>query len=75
MQVLIFAHVGKSDQRQGADQPHVVAQRGRNDLDARGLRDGGALATVKHFPGQGRSRADTHRTTAVVQTPLAELHT
>ena len=28
---------------------------------------------MKHFPGQGRSAADTHRTRAVVPTPLSEL--
>ena len=40
---------------------------------ARGLDDAGVTPVVKHFPGQGRSRADTHRTTAVVPAPLAEL--
>ena len=33
-------------------------------------RDAGVRPTVKHFPGQGRSDADTHRTAASVPAPL-----
>jgi beta-N-acetylhexosaminidase len=40
---------------------------------SRGLRDAGVTPVVKHFPGQGRSAADTHRTTAVVGAPLEQL--
>lgn len=40
---------------------------------AAGLTAAGVRPTVKHFPGQGRSDADTHRTPAVVTTPLSEL--
>ena len=40
---------------------------------ATGLSAAGVRPTVKHFPGQGRSDADTHRSSAVVPAPLAEL--
>jgi beta-N-acetylhexosaminidase len=40
---------------------------------SRGLTDAGVQPTVKHFPGQGRSEADTHAEAAVVQAPLSEL--
>jgi beta-N-acetylhexosaminidase len=38
-----------------------------------GLAQAGVDAAVKHFPGQGRSGADTHIRKAVVETPVAEL--
>jgi beta-N-acetylhexosaminidase len=38
-----------------------------------GLADAGVTPTVKHFPGHGRSRTDTHATTAVVEATLPEL--
>jgi beta-N-acetylhexosaminidase len=38
-----------------------------------GLAEAGVGAAVKHFPGQGRSGADTHIRKAVVDTPLADL--
>jgi beta-N-acetylhexosaminidase len=38
-----------------------------------GLADAGVDAAVKHFPGQGRSGADTHIRKAVVDTPVSEL--
>ncbi|MDX6199705.1 MAG: beta-N-acetylhexosaminidase [Actinomycetota bacterium] len=40
-----------------------------------GLAQAGVDAAVKHFPGQGRSGADTHIRKAVVDTPIAELRT
>jgi beta-N-acetylhexosaminidase len=39
----------------------------------RGLDAFGVAATVKHFPGLGRVRADTHHFSAVLDTPLAVL--
>jgi beta-N-acetylhexosaminidase len=33
---------------------------------ARGLRDGGVLPVLKHFPGQGHADADTHESVATV---------
>lgn len=38
-----------------------------------GLAQAGVDAAVKHFPGQGRSGADTHIRPAVVDTPVTEL--
>lgn len=38
-----------------------------------GLLDAGVTPTVKHFPGQGRSTADTHRKGAVVPAALEDL--
>ena len=40
---------------------------------AAGLQDAGVQPTVKHFPGQGRSTIDTHRTGDVIAASLAEL--
>jgi len=40
---------------------------------SRGLLDAGVRPTVKHFPGQGRSDADTHAEAAVVEASLDEL--
>jgi beta-N-acetylhexosaminidase len=37
-----------------------------------GLRDGGILPVVKHFPGHGRASGDSHRSSAVAP-PLADL--
>jgi beta-N-acetylhexosaminidase len=39
----------------------------------RGLDAFGVAATVKHFPGLGRVRADTHHFTVDLDTPLAVL--
>ena len=39
----------------------------------RGLESSGVRATVKHFPGLGRVRADTHHFSANLDAPLAEL--
>ncbi len=38
-----------------------------------GLVDAGVTPTVKHFPGQGRSTTDTHKTGSVVPTSVEEL--
>ncbi|MCA6121948.1 glycoside hydrolase family 3 protein [Bradyrhizobium sp. WSM 1704] len=39
----------------------------------RGLESAGVNATVKHFPGLGRVRADTHHFNADLDTPVADL--
>jgi beta-N-acetylhexosaminidase len=39
----------------------------------RGLEAAGVGAAVKHFPGLGRVRADTHHFAATLDTPIAEL--
>ena len=41
----------------------------------RGLEMSGVGATVKHFPGLGRVRGDTHHFSADLETPLDELET
>ena len=38
-----------------------------------GLQQAGVAATVKHFPGLGGARADTHLETTVIASPRAEL--
>jgi beta-N-acetylhexosaminidase len=38
-----------------------------------GLADAGVDAAVKHFPGQGRSGADTHLRVATVRTPMEDV--
>lgn len=40
---------------------------------ARGLEDAGVVPVVKHFPGQGRARGDTHFRLPSVDAPLADL--
>ena len=40
---------------------------------AQGLMDGGVLPIVKHIPGHGRARSDSHEELPVVATTLAEL--
>jgi beta-N-acetylhexosaminidase len=40
-----------------------------------GLTDGGVMSALKHFPGQGRSGADTHLRPATVDTSVSELAT
>jgi beta-N-acetylhexosaminidase len=42
---------------------------------SQGLTDAGVTPTVKHFPGQGRSRTDTHAEGAVVDATVEELRT
>ncbi len=51
--------------------PEVVARIGR--AAAEGLLAGGVLPVVKHVPGHGRARADSHLELPVVDAPLAEL--
>ncbi len=40
---------------------------------AEGLMQGGVLPVLKHIPGHGRARADSHESLPVVDTPRAEL--
>ena len=51
--------------------PDEVAVLGR--AAAEGLMAGGVLPVIKHIPGHGRARADSHRELPVVDAPLAEL--
>jgi beta-N-acetylhexosaminidase len=58
------------DRAYGPD-PQTVSRLGR--AAAEGLLEGGVLPVVKHMPGHGRARADTHHELPVVETPLKEL--
>lgn len=57
------------DRSPGAD-PELVGRLGRALID--GLEAGGVLPVVKHLPGHGRARVDSHRELPVVDAP-AEL--
>jgi beta-N-acetylhexosaminidase len=58
-------------QRAISDDPAVVADIARAYVN--GLEASGVGATVKHFPGLGRVRTDTHHFSADLDTPLEEL--
>jgi len=69
---LLFAegHGIIGDRAYGSD-PDIVALLGRAAAD--GLMEGGVLPVVKHMPGHGRARADSHEELPVVETPIDEL--
>jgi beta-N-acetylhexosaminidase len=54
-----------------SNDPAVVADIAKSYVH--GLEASGVGATVKHFPGLGRVRGDTHHFSAGLDTPLAEL--
>lgn len=54
-----------------SNDPAIVAEIATSYVH--GLEASGVGATVKHFPGLGRVRADTHYVSADLKTPLAEL--
>lgn len=54
-----------------SDDPAIVAGIARSYVH--GLEASGVDAAVKHFPGLGRVRADTHHFSANLDTPVAEL--
>ncbi len=54
-----------------ATEPGAIAELGR--AAAEGLMAGGVLPVMKHIPGHGRARADSHERLPVVDAPLAEL--
>lgn len=54
-----------------ANDPWVVASLGQSVID--GMLDGGVLPVIKHLPGHGRARADSHLELPVVDTPRDEL--
>jgi beta-N-acetylhexosaminidase len=58
-------------QRAISDDPAIVADIARAYVN--GLEASGVGATVKHFPGLGRVRTDTHHFSADLDTPLEEL--
>lgn len=53
------------------EEPQRVAALGRAALD--GLRDGGVLGVVKHMPGHGRARVDSHHNLPIVEADDAQL--
>jgi beta-N-acetylhexosaminidase len=54
-----------------AHEPDMVARLGR--AAAEGLLAGGVLPVIKHMPGHGRARADSHHNLPVVEATLDEL--
>ena len=56
-----------------ASDPMWVAALGKATLD--GLRQGGVCGVVKHIPGHGRARVDSHLDLPVVEASRAELET
>ena len=64
------AHDVIGDRALGAE-PMQVAALGRAVLD--GLRAGGVCGVVKHMPGHGRARADSHKALPVVDASAEEL--
>jgi beta-N-acetylhexosaminidase len=54
-----------------SDRPDVIAAYGRSVLQ--GLEAGGVLGVMKHIPGHGRARADSHLELPIVTTARAEL--
>ena len=58
------------DRAYGGD-PAVVAELA--SAAAEGLLDGGVLPVIKHMPGHGRAKADSHEALPVVETSLEEL--
>jgi beta-N-acetylhexosaminidase len=64
------AHDVIGDRAYGED-PHQVSILA--EAVARGMMDGGVLPVLKHIPGHGRARADSHDELPVVDAPLAEL--
>jgi len=64
------AHDVIGDRAFGAD-PELVAALGRAACE--GFLAGGVLPVVKHVPGHGRARVDSHHALPVVEAPLAEL--
>jgi beta-N-acetylhexosaminidase len=52
-------------------EPHQVVELARSV--ATGLMDGGVLPVIKHIPGHGRARSDSHETLPVVEADHEEL--
>lgn len=64
------AHDIIGDRAYGKDADAVIAL-GR--AVAEGFMDGGVIPVIKHIPGHGRARADSHENLPVIDTPLEEL--
>ena len=64
------AHEIIGDRAYGDDPETIIALAGAFAL---GLLDGGVLPVVKHIPGHGRARADSHKGLPVINASLDEL--
>ncbi len=64
------AHEIIGDRAYGEDPETIIALA---RAFARGLLDGGVLPVVKHIPGHGRARADSHKDLPVIDASLEEL--
>lgn len=64
------AHAIIGDRALGND-PETIAELGRAVCE--GLLEGGVLPVVKHIPGHGRARADSHVALPVVEAPADDL--
>ena len=64
------AHDAIGDRSYGND-PQMVAKLGRAACD--GLIAGGVMPVIKHMPGQGRSKTDSHLELPIVDATMAEL--
>ena len=64
------AHDAIGDRSYGRD-PRMVTKLGRAACD--GLLAGGVMPVIKHMPGQGRSKLDSHLELPVVEATLTEL--
>ncbi|MBI4970052.1 MAG: beta-N-acetylhexosaminidase [Rhodospirillales bacterium] len=67
---IVGAHDVIGDRAFGAD-PTLVADLGRAAVE--GFLEGGVMPIVKHIPGHGRARVDSHHALPVVYTARAEL--
>ncbi|MFD0917895.1 beta-N-acetylhexosaminidase [Pseudahrensia aquimaris] len=53
------------------DEPEIVSAMGQAACD--GLKAGGVMPVIKHIPGHGRAKADSHKDLPVVDTPRETL--
>lgn len=53
--------------------PRLIGHLGA--VAANGLRSAGVLSVMKHIPGHGRAKVDSHKALPVVETPRSELET
>lgn len=63
--------LSETDSRSFGNDPHLTGQYGSEVI--KGLVEGGVTATVKHFPGNGRSNVDPHEDTSSVEANQIEL--
>jgi beta-N-acetylhexosaminidase len=54
-----------------ASEPRIIAELGR--VACEGLMEGGVLPVIKHIPGHGRAKADSHHDLPIVDAPRAAL--